>query len=141
MSFEAAESEESAIRTMRRRSSAVGLNRAVEKCLQLLLKVCEIDLDGFQGIRDLLKADVFVILGRPVEVELVTILLDDLAAVPEFVEAKSGRRSFEKMTKARQLLQILIFPAKTKILISSGPLLVDGSVANRARGVCRAPNP
>lgn len=79
---------------------AAGL-RAVEESLQVLLEVGEIDLDGFQGICDLLEADLLVRLGRTIEVELVTVLLNDLATVSNLVEAKGSRGSLEEVTKTR----------------------------------------
>lgn len=71
--------------------AGLGVWLAVEEDLQFLLEVGVIHLDGFQGLGDLLQADLFIRLWRSSEVKLVTILLNDLAAISDFVEAKSSR--------------------------------------------------
>ena len=45
---------------------------------------------GLEGSLDLVQADLFVGLGRSIDVELVAVLLDNLARIPDFVKPESG---------------------------------------------------
>lgn len=67
-----------------------GVSVCREELPELSLELRKVDLDSLQSILDLFQADVFVGFVRSVKRELVAVLLNDLAAVSDFVETKSG---------------------------------------------------
>lgn len=63
----------------------------VKEDLDFLFEIGEIDLEGLDGIGDLGQANLFVGLLRAVDGLLVAVLLDNLAAVSDLVEAQGSR--------------------------------------------------
>lgn len=62
---------------------------ATKKGFELLFEVHKVDLHSFNSSFDLLEADLLVGFVGTIDCLLVAVLLDDLAAVPDFVEAQS----------------------------------------------------
>ena len=89
------------------RLSGAALRFAVEELLHCRLEFLQVDLQGTNSFRNALKADFFVGLSGAVDIQLVTVLLNYLATVPNFVEAQRGRRAFEEVSKTGQLVKLL----------------------------------
>lgn len=73
------------------RSSFFGFYRvATEEGLEFFLKVNEVDLDSLNGIFDFLEADLLVGFVGTIDGLLLAVLLDNLAAVPNLIEAQGS---------------------------------------------------
>lgn len=73
------------------RSSFLGFYRvATKEGLEFFLKIHKVDLDSLNGVFDFLEADFLVGFVGTIDCLLVAILLDNLAAVPNLVEAQSS---------------------------------------------------
>ena len=82
-------------------------SRVAEEFLHCCLELLQVDLQGTNSFRNALKADFFVGLSGAVDIQLVTVLLNYLATVPNFVEAQRCGRAFEKVPEGGQLVQLL----------------------------------
>lgn len=76
------------------KSSFFGFHRiATEKGPQFLFEIGKVDLHSFNSIFDFLQTNLLVGLVGTINSLLVAILLDDLATIPDLIEAQGSRRS------------------------------------------------
>lgn len=82
------------------------LGTLAEELFQQLLELGHVVLGLLERVGDLLQANFLIRLGSTVQILLVTVLLNDLAAILNLVEAEGRRRALQKMAKGRQLAKI-----------------------------------
>ena len=84
----------------------------IVKPLENDVQLIKVDLDLLDGFGDLFNALFLVVFRLAVHRQFVAILLDHLAAVSNFVESQSSRRTLEEMAKARELVEISRVPTR-----------------------------
>lgn len=86
-----------------------------KELLHEFLQLGRVGLGGGERLGDLGQAHLLIRLRGAFDGQLVTVLLDGLAAVPDLVEAQCRRGAFQEVAETGELVQLLFRPVASML--------------------------